>query len=36
VVLGLYFDADDSLMKILLKRPTYLAFSFLGFPGICR
>jgi len=36
VVLGLNFDADDSLMKTLLKRPTPLAFSFLGFTGICR
>jgi len=36
VVLGLYFDADDSLMKILLIHPTDLAVSLLAFTGICQ
>jgi len=36
VVLGLYFDADDSLMKIPLMHPTDLAVSLLAFTGICQ
>ena len=36
VVLGLYFDADDSQMKFLLNHPTDLAVSLFAFTGISQ